>query len=199
MDTGRADIGNQQGNRQGDIGGLAKWRGRRQGDMGGGRATGVAWGAVRGGLGRSGKVGQNEQKFSTNVVSNECRLMWMWSRMNTSEKNVVSNEWSQMNGLKSIGLNSHGTHQLLVYEFGTLSETTGQQQTDFCSAHRNVSTCSTHVYQCTNKTFQRCSWYGCRVLWRDRKLATSTTGSMTFTKTKPSLDVHGTYFIVEHH
>jgi len=49
-------------------------------------------------------------------------------------------------------------HQLLVYKFGALSETTGQQQTDFCSTHRNIPTCSIFVYQCANKTFQRRGW-----------------------------------------
>ena len=47
----------------------------------------------------------SQMKWSLRTVcSNECGLKWLWSQMN-----VVSNEWSQMNGLKWIGLNSHGT------------------------------------------------------------------------------------------
>jgi len=55
-----------------------------------------------------------------NVVSNECGLKWMWSQINVVSNEQVSNErglkcighkwrWSEMNGLKWIGLNSHGT------------------------------------------------------------------------------------------
>jgi len=56
---------------------------------------------------------------SNEQVSKECvlkwsvlkwiGLKWMLSQMSWSQMNVVSNEWSQMNGLKWIGLNSHGT------------------------------------------------------------------------------------------
>ena len=56
--------------------------------------------------------------------------------------------WSQSNPI----------HQFWVSKFGTLPETTAQQQTDFCSTHRSVSICGALVYQCTNKTFQRRGW-----------------------------------------
>jgi len=74
MDTGQADMGNQQGNRQerrqGNraTGVATGWRGWP------GKVTGVAWqsdrgsdrvtGVVAGWQGRPGKVGQNEQKSS---------------------------------------------------------------------------------------------------------------------------------------
>ena len=45
----------------------------------------------------------NEQ-VSNELVSKERGLKWM-----------VSNEWSQMNGLKWIGLNSHGTVYLILF------------------------------------------------------------------------------------